>query len=77
MSDPVWDKVYELTQGYPAEFNTALVYDLVMSAWRMGLNIVRDPEAPQLYLDAMRAIGEASRPPDQALQMGLENSNRR
>lgn len=61
MSDPIWDKVYELMQGYPPEFNAAAVYDLVSNAWRMGFNIVRDPTGPALYLEAIRAQNEAMR----------------
>lgn len=61
MSDPIWSKVHELLEGYPPEFNAAAVYDLVRNAWRMGFNIVRDPAAPLLYLDAIHAQHEAMR----------------
>lgn len=53
MSNPVWKKVHELTEGYPPEFNSKAAYDLVLAAWRMGFEVVRDPEGPARYLNAI------------------------
>lgn len=73
MTDPIWKKVVELTEGYPPEFNAAAVYDLVRSAWRMGFNVVRDPAGPALYLEAIRAQNEALRNAPATAVEGLQN----
>ena len=57
MSDPIWQKVSELTQGYSAEFNGAAAYDVVKAAWRMGFDVVKQPPGSDLYNAAMQEIG--------------------
>lgn len=59
MTDPIWRKVSELTHGHPPEFNVAPVYALVREAWRMGFNVVLDPNAASLYSEFIRAQNEA------------------
>ena len=54
-------KTYQLLQGYPREFDAAAAEDLVRRAWRMGFDVVRDPDAPARYEQAMREENEAMR----------------
>lgn len=75
MTDPVWRKTAELTEGYQADFNAMSVYNLVRDAWRMGFNVVRDPAAPALYLDFIRAQNEALRNCPAAGIAGLRNAH--
>lgn len=51
MNGPAWDKVRELTKDYPPEFNAKAAHDLVLAAWQMGFNLMRDPEAHNRYLE--------------------------
>jgi len=55
MNDPIWQKVYELTKGYPPTFNAAAVAELVEKAWRMGFDLVQAPTGSDLYNVAMQA----------------------
>ena len=73
MTDPIWTKVHALLEGYPPEFNAQAVYCLVRDAWRMGLNVVRDPAGPTLYLEALRAQSEAMRNAPLSPIAGLQN----
>jgi len=59
VSDPVWDRVRELCEGYPAEFNASAAYDVVLAAWKMGFDVVKAPAGSDLYLTALRAQNEA------------------
>jgi hypothetical protein len=61
MSDPVRAKVSELCAGYPPEFNAQAAYELVLSAWRMGFDVVKAPADSALYTDAVKKIVEEQR----------------
>lgn len=76
MSDLVWRKVYELTKGYPPQFNAAAAYDVIMEAWRMGFDVVKAPAGSDLYNIAMQEIGLSMsnyRSNGMADNMGAEN----
>lgn len=61
MNDPVWDRVHQLCEGYPPEFNAAAVYDVVLAAWKMGFDVIKAPEGSSLYADAIKTQYEAER----------------
>jgi hypothetical protein len=56
MNDPIWDKVRELGKGYSPYFNASTAYDLVVTAWKMGFDVVPDPNGPERLRAAQAAI---------------------
>jgi len=59
MSDPIWEKVAQLTKGYPPEFDAGAVYLLVQNAWRMGFDVFPLPEDRKgQYIEAMLKISQ-------------------
>jgi hypothetical protein len=54
----IWKKVSELTAGYPPQFNAAAAFDLVEKAWKMGFDVVRQPEGSDLFQDHLKQYVE-------------------
>lgn len=59
-------------QDYPPEFNAGAAYELVLAAWKMGFDLVRQPAGIDLYHAYAQEEAEAMAP-SQAQQMGLQN----
>lgn len=78
MSNRAWQKVSELLgQDYPPEFNAGAAYELVLAAWRMGFDLVRQPAGVDLYQAHIQEEAAALAPASQLQQMGLQNMVRR
>lgn len=56
MNDPIWDKVRSLCHGYSPYFNASAAYDVVVAAWKMGFDVVPDPNGPERLRAAQATI---------------------